>query len=141
MKPGKTAKYHQPYRLIKFDETRLLYLCEEAEHQEKVERHEFGNRSHPVCSPVFVVNKKDLSYRTESWGFILFNQVTEGYYIPAPEADKALSEACVYETHSLLDCVCGFEQIDCDDETSGLCSTITPFGVFSTKKSAMGVKQ
>ena len=35
----------------------------------------------------------------------------------------------------------GFEQIDNDEETSELCSTITPFGVFKSKKLPMGVKQ
>ena len=36
LKPGAMVKYRQPYRLSKFDETRLSYLYEEAEHEGKV---------------------------------------------------------------------------------------------------------
>ena len=138
MKPGKTAKYRQPYRLSKFDETRLLYLYEEAEHEGKVQRHELGDRPPPVCTPVFVVDKKGSLIGRKVGDFTLFSKVTEDYYYPAPDADKVLSEACGYEVHSLLDCVWGFEQTDNDEETSVLCSTITPiWGVFTSKNLPM----
>ena len=50
-------------------------------------------------------------------------------------------DACGKEFHSLFDCVWGFEQIDVDDETAEILSTITPFGTFKSKKLPMGVKQ
>ena len=33
---------------------------------------------------------------------------------------------------SLFDCVWGLEQIDLDESTSEICSTITPFGTFKS---------
>ena len=114
MKPGMSAKYRQPYRLSKFDEARLLYLYEEAGHEGKVHRLELGDKPPPVCTPVFIVDKKGSLIGRKVGYFTLFNKVTEDYYYPAPDADKVLSEACGYELHSLLDCVWGFEQIDND---------------------------
>ena len=73
--------------------------------------------------------------------FKMFNTITQDYYCPAPEADQCLLEACGKSVHSLLDCVWGFEQIDLDESTSAICSAITPFGVYKSKKLPMGVKQ
>ena len=42
--------------------------------------------------------------------------------------------------HDLIVCW-GFAQLDTDEETSRLLSTITPFGVFKSKKLPEGVKQ
>ena len=71
----------------------------------------------------------------------MFNKVTEDYYYPAPEADQVLMDACGKELHSVFDCVWGFEQIDVDEETAEICSTMTPFGIFKSKKLPQGIKQ
>ena len=42
LKPDANVKYRQPYRLSKFDETRLSYLYEESEVEGKVERYQLG---------------------------------------------------------------------------------------------------
>ena len=88
-----------------------------------------------------MVEKKGSLIGRKVGDFSLFNEATEEYYYPSPEADKVLSDACGYELHSLFDCVWGFEQIDLDEPTSELCSTLTPFGVYKSKKLPMGVKQ
>ena len=49
--------------------------------------------------------------------------------------------ACGKEYHTVVDCVWGFSQVSVDDETAELLSTITPFGVFKSKKLPEGVKQ
>ena len=67
--------------------------------------------------------------------------MTEDYYYPAPEADQILMRACGQQFHTTMDCVWGFSQLDVDEETSAILSTITPFGVYKTKKLPEGVKQ
>ena len=47
LRPGAHVPFRQPYRLSKYDETRLIYLYEEAEKEGKVERYELG--STPPC--------------------------------------------------------------------------------------------
>ena len=71
----------------------------------------------------------------------MLNKVSEDYYYPTPDADRVLMDACGKSFHFLFDCVWGFEQIDLDDESSELPSTITPFGVFKSKRLQMGIKQ
>ena len=56
--PGAIAKLRQPYRLSKFDETRLMYLYGEAEAEGKVTRYALGDKPPVVCTPVFVVDKR-----------------------------------------------------------------------------------
>ena len=141
LKPGAQVKFRQPYSLSKFDRTRLAYLYEEAEQEGKVEMYQLGDRPPPVCTPVFIVDKKGSLIGRKVGDFTLFNQVSEDYYHPAPEADKVLLDACGKEVHSVFDCVWGFEQIDLDDPTSEILSTITPFGTFKSKKMPMGIKQ
>ena len=80
LKPGQSPKYRQPYRLSKFDETRLLYLYEEAEHEGEVERYELGDRPPPVCTPVFIVDRKGSLIGRKVGDFTLFNIVTVDYY-------------------------------------------------------------
>ena len=58
LKPGARVPFRQPYHLSKFDETRLSYLYEEAEKEGKVEKLELGDDPPPVCTPVFMVDKK-----------------------------------------------------------------------------------
>ena len=67
--------------------------------------------------------------------------MTVDFFYLAPEADVALTEAGGKDTHTVLDCVCGFEQIDTDESTSELCSTVTSFCVFKSKKLPQGIKQ
>ena len=141
LKPGVKVPFRQPYRLSKFDETRLSYLYEEAEREGKVERYELGSKPPLVCTPVFIVDKKGSLIGRKVGDFRNLNMATEDYYYPAPEADSVLMEACGKKFHSLFDCVWGFEQIDVDKPTSELLSTITPFGTFKSKKLPMGVKQ
>ena len=133
--------FRQPYRLSKYDETRLSYLYEEAEREGKAERYDLGAKPPPVCTPVFVVDKKGSLIGRKVGDFRLLNQVTEDYYYPAPEADSVLMEACGKRYHSLFDCVWGFEQIDVDDKSAELLSTLTPLGIFKSRKLPMGVKQ
>ena len=141
LRPGAHVPFRQPYRLSKYDETRLIYLYEEAEKEGKVERYELGSNPPCVCTPVFMVDKKGSLIGRKVGDFTQLNKVTEDYYYPAPEADSVLMEACGKRYHSLLDCVWGFEQIDVDAPTSELLATITPFGTFKSKKLLMGVKQ
>ena len=141
LKPDAKLQLRQPYRLSKFDETRLRFLYEEAEREGKVERYTLGERPPCVCTPVIVVDKKGSLIGRKVGDFRSFNLLTMDYYYPAPDADMVLMEACGKRFHSLFDCVWGFEQIDLDDSTAELCSTITPFGVFKSKKLPMGVKQ
>ena len=141
LKQGAEMKFRQPYRLSKFDETRLQYLYEEAEQEGKVERYELGEKPPRVCTPVIVVDKKGSLIGRKVGDYQMFNKVTVDYYYPAPEADMVLMEACGKDKHTLLDCVWGFEQIDLDEASQEICSTITPFGVWKTKKLPMGVKQ
>ena len=141
LKPGAKIPFRQPYRLSKFDETRLSYLYEEAEKEGKAERFELGAKPPCCCTPVFVVDKKGSLIGRKVGDFRGLNNVTEDYYYPAPEADTCLMEACGKKYHTLFDCVWGFEQIDVDDATAELLSTITPFGTFKSKKLPMGVKQ
>ena len=44
-------------------------------------------------------------------------------------------------SYSLFLIVLGFEQIDTDESTAELCSTVTSFGVFKSKKLSQGMKQ
>ena len=141
LKPDAAVKYRQPYHLSQFDQTRLAFLYEEAEHEGRVERYELGMTPPRVCTPVFVVDKKGSLIGRKVGDFTMFNKVTEDYYYPAPEADRVLMDACGKSFHSLFDCVWGFEQIDTDDYTAEITSTVTPFGVFKSKKLPMGVKQ
>ena len=141
LKPSAQIPFRQPYRLSKFDETRLAYLYEEAEKEGKAEKFELGAKPPKICTPVFVVDKKGSLIGRKVGDFRQLNLSTEDYYYPAPEADTVLMDACGKEFHSLFDCVWGFEQIDVDDETAEILSTITPFGIFKSKKLPMGVKQ
>ena len=141
MKPGKEPRFRQPYRLSRYDETRLKFLFEEAEHEGKQVRYELGEQPPRMCTPCFIVEKKGSLIGRKVGDFQMFNQLTEDYYYPAPDAEATLLEACGHKFHSLFDCVWGFEQIDLDEESSVLCSTITPFGVYRPKKLPMGIKQ
>ena len=69
------------------------------------------------------------------------NLNTEDYYYPAPDAEAVLQDACGKEYQTTLDCVWGFEQIDTDESTAELCSTVTSFGVYKSKKLPQGIKQ
>ena len=138
LKPDAHIKFRQPYRLNKYDETRLMYLYEEAEREGKVQRYQLGEPPPRVCTPVFIVDKKGSLIGRRVGDFTLFNQHTEDYYYPAPDADDALTRATGKKWLNLLDCVGGFEQVDTDESTSELCSTLTPFGTFKSKKTSYG---
>ena len=58
LKPDAKVPFRQPYHLSKFDQTRLTYLYEEAEAEGKVERYKLGEQPPPICTPVFMVDKK-----------------------------------------------------------------------------------
>ena len=88
-----------------------------------------------------MVDKKGSLIGRKVGDFRELNQQTEDYYYPAPEADTVLSEACGKDFQSIFDCVWGFEQIDNDEETAELCSTVTSFGVYKSKKLPQGIKQ
>ena len=133
--------FRQPYHLSKFDQTRLSYLYEEAVAEGKVEEIALGEDPPAICTPVFIVDKKGSVIGRRVGDFTLFNKVTEDYYYPAPEADQILMRACGQQFHTTMDCVWGFSQLDVDEETSAILSTITPFGVYKTKKLPEGVKQ
>ena len=141
MKPGKEPRFRQPYRLSRYDETRLKFLFEEAEHEGKQVRYELGEQPPRMCTPCFIVEKKGSLIGRKVGDFQMFNQLTEDYYYPAPDAEAVLLEACGQKFHSLFDCVWGFEQIDLYEESSVLCSTITPFGVYRPKKLPMGLSR
>ena len=141
LKPNAQVKYRQPYHLSKFDATRLAYLYEEAEAEGKVERYQLGQTPPRICTPVFIVDKKGSLIGRKVGDYTMFNKATEDYYYPAPEADQVLMDACGKELHSVFDCVWGFEQIDVDEETAEICSTMTPFGIFKSKKLPQGIKQ
>ena len=88
-----------------------------------------------------MVDKKGSLIGRKVGDFTLFNKVSEDYYYPAPEADQVLMNACGKLYHTLMDCVWGFSQISVDEQTEVLLSTITPFGVYKTKRLPEGVKQ
>ena len=115
MKPDARLRYRQPYRLSKFDQTRLQFLYEEAEAEDKVERYGLGETPLAFATPVIMVDKKGSLIGRTVGVFRELNQVTVDYYDPAPEADVVLSEACGKDIHTVLDCVWGFEQIDTDE--------------------------
>ena len=141
LKPDAKVPFRQPYHLSRYDQTRLAYHYEEAEAEGKVEKYKLGEQPPSICTPVFLVDKKGSLLGRRVGAFTLFNKVSEDYYYPAPEADDVLMRACGKEYHSVFDCVWGFSQLDVDDETAENLSTITPFGVFKTKRLPEGVKQ
>ena len=141
LKPGARLRYRQPYRLSKFDETRLQFLYEEAEAEGKVEQYGLGETPPAFATPLIVVGKKGSVIGRKVGDVRELNQVTFEYHYPAPEADVVLTEACGKDMHSVLDCAWGFEQIDTDESTSELCSIVTSFGVFKSKTLPQGIKQ
>ena len=141
LKPDADLKYRQPYRLSKFDETRLAFLYEEAEREGKVEKYQLGETPPVICTPCIMVDKKGSLIGRKVGDFRMFNKVTMDYHYPAPEADAVLLEATGKKYHTTFDCVWGFEQISLDKHTQEICSTITPFGCYKSKKLPMGVKQ
>ena len=141
LKPDADLKYRQHYRLSKFDETRLAFLYEEAEREGKVEKYQLGETLPVICTPCIMVDKKGSLIGRKVGDFRMFNKVTMDYHYPAPEADAVLLEATGKKYHTTFDCVWGFEQISLDKHTQEICSTITPFGCYKSKKLPMGVKQ
>ena len=88
-----------------------------------------------------MVDKKGSLIGRKVGDFRELNLNTEDYYYPAPDAEAVLQDACGKDYQTTLDCVWGFEQIDTDESTAELCSTVTSFGVYKSKKLPQGIKQ
>ena len=101
MKPDARLRHRRPYRLSKFDDTRLQFLYEEA----KVERYGLCETPPAFATPVIIVGKKGSLVGRKVGDFRELNQQAVDYFYPAPEADAILSDACGKDKHAVLDCV------------------------------------
>lgn len=132
----------RPANLLgRFDNARPSYLYKEAGKEQKVERYQLGEAPPPICTALFMVDKKGNLMGRKVRHFTLFNQVSEEYCSPTPNAEVVLMNACGKSIHAVFDCAWGSSQTDSDEETANNSSTITEFRVFNFKNRPDGCKQ
>ena len=102
----------------------------EEEADNKIERLQVGEEQPQLVTPTFIVDKKGSLIGRRVGDYTQWNDLSEEYYYPAPDAEAVLMRATGRKFHSTLDCVWGFSVIENDEETARLLSIITHIGVF-----------
>ena len=92
----------QPYTLSKFVQARLAYLIEEEEADGKLVPL-VARESPPLVTPTIVVDKKGSLIGRRVGAYMEWNNASEDYFYPAPDAEACLMRATGREYHSTMD--------------------------------------